>query len=152
MKHLLSILFAIPLLFLVACNSARTISGEVNFISSPEPGTVLLSAGGYGPTKPQAISNAEANAFSTLIFKGIPGSQQQLPMLPDETASRKKHSAYFDQFFKGGYKPFMMLSESQSSYAAGRKGRKNISQRVKINVDALRREFENRGITRKFGL
>lgn len=152
MKNHLLVLFSLTILMATACNSARTISGEVNFISAPEPGTVLVSAGGYGPTKPQAISNAEVNAFSTLIFKGIPGSQQQLPMLPDEATSRKKHSAYFDQFFKGGYKPFMMLSEAQSSYAAGRKGRKNITQRVKINVDALRRDLETNGITRKFGL
>jgi len=46
----------------------------------------------------------------------------------------------------------MMLSEAQSAYAAGRKGRKNITQRVKINVDALRRDLETNGITRKFGL
>ncbi|MFN0212671.1 MAG: hypothetical protein ACKVT2_00325 [Saprospiraceae bacterium] len=152
MQNYYPALFSIFFSFLLACNSARTISGEVNFIAAPEPGTILVSAGGYGPTKAQAISNAEANAFSALIFKGIPGSQQQLPMLPDETASRKQHTLYFDQFFKGGYKPFMMLSESQSSYAAGRKGRKNISQRVKINVDALRRDLEQNGITRKFGL
>lgn len=152
MKNHYPVFFFLVVLLFTACNSARTISGEVNFIAAPEPGTVLVSAGGYGPTKPQSISNAEANAFSTLIFKGLPGSQQQLPMLPDESASRKKHSEYFDQFFKGGYKPFMMLSESQSAYAAGRRGRNNITQRVKINVDALRREFEQRGITRKFGL
>ena len=152
MKNYLPMLLLLSVCFWTACNSARTISGEVNFIASPEPGTVLVSAGGYGPTKPQAILNAEANAFNTLIFKGIPGSQQQLPMVPDEAASRKKNAAFFDQFLNGGYKPFMMLSESQSSYAAGRKNRNNITQRVKINVDALRRELEQRGVVRKFGL
>jgi hypothetical protein len=152
MKHFSTALFSLTLLLFTACNSAKTISGEVNFIASPEPGTVMVSVGGYGPSKPQAIRNAEANAFSTLIFKGIPGSQQQLPMVPDEKTSRQQHGDYLEQFFNGGYKPFMMLSESQSAYAAGRKGRKNITQRVKINVDALRRELEQRGIVRKFGL
>jgi hypothetical protein len=152
MKYQNTVLYMFTLLLLNACNSAKTISGEVNFIAAPEPGTVMVSAGGYGPTKPLAIQNAEANAFNTLIFKGIPGSQQQLPMVSDELNSRKKQAAYFDALLSGGYKPFLMLSESQSDYAAGRKGRKNISQRVKINVDALRRDMEQHGVTRKFGL
>ena len=146
------VLFAFAFSAFASCNSAKTISGEVNFIASPEPGTVMVSSGGYGPTKPLATINAESNAFSTLIFRGIPGSQQQLPMIADEGSARKQHSAYFEQLLKGGYKPFMMLSEQQSAYAAGRNRRKNLTQRVKINVDALRRDMEQSGVVRKFGL
>ena len=123
MHNIYLVLFSVVCLGFSACNSAKTASGEVNFIASPEPGTVMVSTGGYGPTKPLAIKNAESNAFSTLIFKGIPGSSQQLPMVPDERGARKMHGAYFDELLNGGYKVFMMASDSQSSYAAGRRKR-----------------------------
>lgn len=139
-------------LFSISCNSAKTVSGEVNYLASPEPGTVIVSAAGYGPSKEAAIQNAESNAFNSLLFRGIPGSQQQLPMIADEAAARKVHSTYLDKLLGGGYKAFMLLSTPQSAFAAAHNGRKNITQQVKINVDALRRDMEQHGVVRKFGL
>lgn len=138
--------------FLISCNSAKTVSGEVNYLATPEPGTVMVSAAGYGPSKSAAMQNAESNAFNSLIFRGIPGSQQQLPMIANEAAARKTHGAYLEKLLGGGYKAFMLLSTPQSDYAAARNGRKNLTQQVKINVDALRRDMEQHGVVRKFGL
>ncbi|MBK8565783.1 MAG: hypothetical protein IPN76_21185 [Saprospiraceae bacterium] len=137
----------------LSCNSSKVITGEVNYLNATEAGTLLVSAAGYGQSKPDAIANAQTNAFNNLIFRGIPGSQYQLPMVQDESKARKEHGKYFSNLLEqGGYKPFMMLSEEQTGYSVSRKGQKNITVMVKINVDALRRDMEQKGVVRKFGL
>jgi hypothetical protein len=152
-KQLLWHLNAFILLLLTSCNSSRINTGEVNYLAPSEKGTILVSAAGYGTSKPDAIGNAESNAFNNLIFRGIPGSQHQLPMVQNEGEVRKQHSTYFSNLLdSGGYKTFMMTSEEQSGFVAARKNQKNILIKVKINVDALRRDMEQQGVIRKFGL
>ncbi len=143
----------ICLALLASCNSSKMSTGEVNYLSSSEQGTLLVSAAGYGASKAAAIANAEAAAFKNLIFRGIPGSQYHLPMVPDEASARKHHGSYFTKLLDGsGYKSFLMLSEEMSAFSPARKNQKNILMKVKINVDALRRDMEQNGVVRKFGL
>ncbi|MEK7253209.1 MAG: hypothetical protein AAB316_00560 [Bacteroidota bacterium] len=133
------------------CNSSKTLTGEVNYLTDSELGTVLVSAAGYGASKSQAVSNAETNAFNTLIFNGIPGSQYRLPMV--EASEKGKHKTYFYRLLdEQGYKSFLMLSEPQTAFSGGRKNQKNILVKVKINVDGLRRDMEQAQVVRKFGL
>jgi hypothetical protein len=153
MKSRITLLpFAIYLLIL-GCTAKKVYSGEVNYLSATEPGTLFVSAAGYGETKANAIGNAEVNAFNTLIFKGVPGSQHHMPMLKDEAAARSEFKSYFDNLlYKNGYKAFMMLSEAKTDYQLTGRNQKNILVDVKINVAALRREMEQHGVLRKFGL
>lgn len=145
-------MFALALL-LPSCNSSKISTGEVNYISSSEKGTIMVSAAGYGKSKPDAINNAETSAFKNLIFRGIPGSQYQLPIVPNEAEARKQHNTYFENLLANGkYKSFMMLSEELSAFSPANKNQKNILMKVKINVDALRRDMEQQGVVRKFGL
>lgn len=142
---------AVLLLGVAACNSNKTITGEVNFLNATEPGTLYVSAGGYGLTRPEAIANAERNAFNCLIFRGVPGSQYRLPLVSDERAARKAHGRYFEQLLEGdGYRSFLMSSEIRSDFQA-RLHRNNLTAAVKINVDALRRDMENQNVIRKLG-
>lgn len=142
---------AAALTLVAACNSSKTMTGEVNFLSATEPGTVYVSAGGYGLTKPEAIANAERNAFNCLIFRGVPGSQYRQPMVSDENAARKAHGRYFQQLIEGdGYRAFLMSSEIRSDFQV-RRHRNNLTSAIKINVDALRRDMENQNVIRKLG-
>lgn len=137
----------------ISCNSSKTITGEVNYLTQTEPGTLLVSAAGYGKSKPDAIANAQESAVDNLLFRGIPGSQYHLPMVQNEREARSKHGGYFKNLLEqGGYKSFMMLSEEQTGFSPARKNQKNITVKVKINVDALRRDMEQQGVVRKFGL
>lgn len=147
-----SILLAACLLFAAACSAPKTITGEVNFVASPEPGTLHLSAAGYGRTKKEAIENSERNAFYNLLFKGIPGSQYSLPMVPNAADAQKTHQKYFTQFLDGGgYKRFMMGSDLQTGFEPIRRASENVKNLVKIDVTSLRRELEASQIIRKLG-
>lgn len=153
MKKLRCFFAPFCLALLVSCNTSKISTGEVNYLSNTEQGTLLVSAAGYGASKASAIANAEAAAFKNLIFRGIPGSQYHLPMVPDETSARKQHGGYFTKLLDGsGYKTFMMLSEEMSAFSPARKNQKNMLIKVKINVDALRKDMEENGVIRKFGL
>jgi hypothetical protein len=137
---------------LMACNSPKTITGEVSYAGSKEPGTISLSVAGYGRTKKEAIENAERNAFYNLLFKGIPGSQYALPMVPGGADAQPKHKKYFDNLLEQkGYKLFMMSSDLQSDFQPIKRASENVMNLVKIDVTSLRRDLESNQIIRKLG-
>ena len=63
--------------------------------STTEEGTIRIHANGIGNNERTAYQNAVQNAFSRLLFQGIPESVQSTPMIPDETAARQQHAAVF---------------------------------------------------------
>lgn len=146
------LLAAVVLSALMACNSSKIVTGEVNYIGSQEPGTIQVSAAGYGATKKAAIENAERNAFYNLLFKGIPGSQYNLPMVPDGDKAQAKHKRYFTELLdEAGYKRFMMHSEPNSAFRPQVRSGENVQNYLKIDVTSLRRDLESHQIIRKFG-
>lgn len=148
-----TLLITLLMALTVACNSSKTMTGEVNYSGVSEPGTLLVSASGYGVTRFAAVSNAERNAFNNLIFHGIPGSQHHLPMIRDEKTALQENNTYFQQLLDNqGYKSFLMTSDAQSVFDPSRHNGQNIKVKIKINVDALRRDMEQKGVLRKFGI
>lgn len=132
MKKLRCFFAPFCLALLVSCNTSKISTGEVNYLSNTEQGTLLVSAAGYGTSKALAIANAEAAAFKNLIFRGIPGTQYHLPIMENEASARQQHSSYFAKLLDGpGYKSFMMLSEEMSAYSPARKNQKTYSSRLK---------------------
>ncbi len=150
MKALFYLTSFLSIFLLQACGSTSKInSGEVEYLGESEQGTILLTAAGYGSSQSEAITNAEINAFRTLIFKGVPGSQYHLPIIKDEASALHTHSGYFKHLLDaGGYKSFLMQSESNANYSS----KATLTQRIKINVASLRRDMEGQGVIRKFGL
>lgn len=138
--------------FFSACASSKK-TGETTFGGNSEVGTILLNTAGYGTLKANAIESAEINAFNNLIFRGIPGSQYQLPMVENEQKTKKEHSAYFDELLKNKkYKAFLLSTANASDLNINLSRQKTISINVKINVNALRRDMEQNGVIRKFGM
>ena len=133
--------------------SPRTIpySAQVEFLYKHEHGTIGLNSTGYGKNRVHAIEDAQKNALNILIFKGVPGSEMNLPLVQNESETRSKYSEYFKTFFDRQYYKMYVVSSTESS-ALVKSGRlKKISVDVKINYVSLRKELEQNNIIRKFG-
>lgn len=142
------------LIQLWSCTSTKNIpyqrTGEVVFIEQANEGTITLNSIAYASNKSDAIFYAEKNAFENLFFKGIPGSQQNVPMIPNEGKSVAENQSFFNNFFNNGeYRKFVsesvIIDENKNSSGI------YISQELVIDVKALRKYLENKNVTRKFG-
>ncbi len=140
------------ILMLTCCKTIYHTSAEVNYLSGTEQ-TVSVRAVGIGTNEETAIINAEQKVFDVLFFRGLPQSQQKLPMVGnDETAEKTKNKKYFDKFYDGQqHKTFVMSSIPVSGLTKTKSG-KSITVDVKVNLSALRSDLETFGVIRKFGL
>ena len=137
----------------MAFNACRTIypSAEVNYISGTEQ-TVTVRSVGIGINEEKALINAEQKVFDVLFFRGLPQSNQKLPMVgSDESAEKTKHKDYFNKFYDGKRHKTFVMSSIPVSGLTKVKGGKSITVDVKINLNALRSDLETFGVIRKFG-
>lgn len=126
-------------------------SAEVNFIRKDAQGTIILNSLGYGSDLKSAKTDAEKNAFKVVLFRGIPGTELNLPLVTNETESKSRNKDYYKGLFEEEkYKSFMMYS-NESSDLIKLKGVKRISVDLKINYNSLRKDLEQNNITKKFG-
>jgi hypothetical protein len=148
MRHYLIIF----ILGLYSCSPRiQPYSGEVNFLYKEAQGTIGVKSLGYGKNQQEAVLDAQKNAFRVILFKGIPGTELNIPLLENENDAKSKHSDYLKRFFdEGNYKTFMM-SSTESSNLINMKGTKKIAVDVKINYNSLRKDLEQNQLIRKFG-
>lgn len=126
-------------------------SAEVSFIYKEAQGTIALKSIGYGNNQTDAVTDAQKNAFEVLLFKGLPGTELNIPLIENESEVKSKYSEYLKKFFDEGiYKSFMM-SSTESSNLIKIKGGKKIAVDVKINYNSLRKDLEKNQLIRKFG-
>ena len=141
-------LFAIVLL-LNACattQKATEFNCEATFDSEATlwklPGVVSLRAVAYGNSKESAKEAAKKCAVRSVLFKGIPGSQCQKPLI-DEPLAEQKNASFYKEFFKtsGTYLSFVsettvdQMIRERSGYRAG--------LFVKVNYSQLQTYLEN---------
>ena len=140
------------LIFMVACAKKNIpYSAEVNFLYKEAQGTIAVKSTGYGKNKKEAVEDAQRNAFRVLLFKGIPGTELNIPLVPNETEARFKHPEYFKILLdRGGYKSFTMSSDETSALIKAY-GTKKINVDIKINYNSLRKDLEQNQVIRKFG-
>ncbi len=151
-KKAMKLIYFLATCLLFACVSPKK-TGESLYAGSSESGTILLKSSGYGILKGSAIQNAEINAFNNLIFRGIPGSQYSLPMIENEQQAKSEHKDYFNNLYEQKrYKSFLLSTASESDLNINLSSQKTITIETKINVNALRRDMEQNGVIRKFGL
>lgn len=150
MKQILFLTIAI--LGFQRCNPGlQSYSGEVNFLYKESQGTIAVKSLGYGRNQTEAVTDAQINAFKVLLFRGLPGTELNTPLIENEKEARSRNGDYFDSFFdKDHYKTFLM-SSTESSNLIKMKGTKKISVDLKINYASLRRDLEQNQIIRKFG-
>jgi hypothetical protein len=126
-------------------------SGEVNFLYKDAQGTIGVKSTGYGTNKKDAVEDAHKNAFQIILFKGIPGTELNIPLVENENAARSKNGEYFTRLLEGGnYRSFLM-SSNESSGLMKSQGTKKINVDMKINYNSLRKDLEQNQVIRKFG-
>jgi hypothetical protein len=127
-------------------------TGEVNFLYKEAQGTIGIKSIGYGKNKKQAVEDAQKKAFLILLFKGIPGTELNIPLVQNEYETRAKHSSYFTTLLdEGNYRTYIM-SSAESSALSKAYGTKKIAVDIKINYNSLRKDLEQNQVIRKFGL
>lgn len=152
MKRLIYFGVMALLIFIMPCCKTIYPSAEVNYLSGTEQ-TVSVRVVGVGTNEEQAIINAEQKVFDVLFFRGLPESQQKMPMVgSDESAEKSKNKKYFDKFYDGQRHKTFVMSSIPVSGVTKVKGGKSITVDVKVNLSALRSDLETFGVIRKFGL
>ncbi len=162
-KIIVSIGFTLVLLMsspwaIAQSNNTRSIDNfnyEVQFIRVGLEGTILFKIFSYGRNEIECIQNAKLNAIKAVIFKGIPGSDLQKPLVT-EPGAQEKYRNYFEIFFgkNGKYLRFVSLSGDGSinpddRFKVGRQYK--IGVVVSVQKAELRKELEDANIINKLG-
>lgn len=144
------IILLLPILFLGCKTTYYT--HQINYLEETAQ-TISLRCVGYGNNRFTAINDAEQAAFKTLLFRGIPSSQQKDAMVStNEKESLQKNSIYFNELLsKGRYKTFITSSVPVSDIVHYKGSTKQITVDVKINLYGLRKDLEQNNIIRPFG-
>ncbi len=151
-----TIIVSLLMLLLVTGGCSRKIipsSAEVNYLSGKD-GTITMRAMGISSKNQEdAISNAVRNAFEVVLFRGLPGSEQNTALIgTDEAEGKVKYKYYFDKFYgEQRYKSFVMSYLPNGPLIKSKGGKKSIAVDVKINLSALRNDLTQNNIIRKFG-
>lgn len=151
MKHTYKFLFVI-IIGLQSCSpKLQPYSAEVNFIYKEATGTIAVKSTGYGNNQTDAVSDAQKNAFKVILFKGLPGTELNVPLIENENEAKSKYSDYFKKFFDDEHYKTFMMSSTESSNLIKMKGLNKITVDVKINYNSLRKDLEQNQLIRKFG-
>lgn len=151
MKNLLFLSYCC--LFLFGCSTSSSLTGETTYAGPSEKGTLLVNAQGYGSSKNTALENASRNAFKNLLFKGIPGSYQYLPLLGEKALQvQAQKEAFFKDFFVSKTYEQFILNKEVGKFRSSGKGQANLLAKLHINASALRSYLEQKQVIRKFGL
>ena len=115
--------------------------------------TITLRCSGVGTTKVKAIENAELYAIETILFRGVPNTQQKVPLVNiDEKTAKSQNAKYFSELLdEERYKTFILSSVTTSELSHKKGNKKTITVDVKVNVRALRTDLERADVIRKFG-
>jgi hypothetical protein len=148
------LIICIYILGLLNCSPkifSQPYSSQVVFLNKDEIGTITVNSKGFGRKENDAIIDAQCNAFNIILFKGIPGTDLNLPLVENENEAKSKNSEYFTKFFKGGGYHNFLKSSTLSEEPVKVKGGKLYSIDLKINYNSLRTDLEQNDIVRKFG-
>lgn len=149
-------IFLAALLLMVASCSKKTIAptAETTYLTYKE-GVLNVRSTGYCTLtdyKDQCIDAAQQNAFKTLFYRGIPGSQQNTPLIGIDEKEKTANEKFMKDFFASGrYKTFIVSSTPVSDLIRQRK-QKSITVDVGINLASLRKELEHNKVIKPFGL
>jgi len=140
------------LLFLIGCSRPAAISyqrtGEVRFVSTEDKGTITVDSKGFASDISTATYYAERNAFENLLFKGIPGSNQVQPIIPDENIAWQQHGAVLKKLLSEDYSKFVMSAETRYRSESEPV---EIDRTISVDINSLRKYLESEGVIRKFG-
>jgi len=152
MKTTIKLLALVTLL--VGCTTTKPIpyvrTGLVKSVDQDRQ-TITLTSEARAENAGKASYFAEINAFENLLFKGIPNSNQEKPLVSNESKSVSKHQAFYqDLLDKRGYERYVMSSLLNQKYESG--GVHTVVQEIQIDLHSLRKVLEQNNIIKSFGL
>jgi len=150
MKRIIA-LFALTFAVL-SCSSPRGFyTYKVASIPSAEEGVIYLESSGIAGNEKDAYNDAAGNAFSTVLYKGLPGSVQPKALVDDEALAKKNHPGAMDCFTKFEcYNKFIVATE-KTGIPVKEKNGTVVNLRLKINLSSLKTYLETNGVIRRFG-
>ncbi len=152
------VLLAGMLLLASVVTQAQAYSHSVHAATIDDPslatpvGMVWVQSTGFGKKDVIAQLDAEKAAMETLVFQGIAGTQFSMPLVADEAASRRDHAEFYTSFFdQQGFRAFVNKTQAVQGLTKF-KGGKKLETRVLVDVNGLRKHFEDKGLIKKFGM
>lgn len=113
--------------------------------------TITLISEGQAENMGKSASFAERNAIENLLFKGIPKSNQEKPMINNESKVRRDNQAFYMNFIENrGFQLYITSSTVNDHYVSG--GVHVVKQRIEIDLTNLRKHLVTNKIVRGFGL
>jgi len=147
------IIYLAIITILISCTPAKklqfTRTGEVeceNYTTS----VIKVRSTARASDLSGAVYFAERNAFENLLFKGIPDCNLRTPLIENEGTFMSKHKAEFEQLINSNYVKYIVKSSTLNSNTE--KGTTAITQLITIDLSALRKDLESKGLIRKFGI
>jgi hypothetical protein len=126
---------------------------EIQFLRTGVEGTELFKVYTYCKKEKDCFEYAKMDAVKAIMFKGIPGSGMQRPMIT-EVGAEDKFRDFFKEFFKEGGKYLNYVAISNDGSISD-EDRVKVGKKLKIGVILsvqkanLRRELEAAGIVQK---
>jgi len=139
-------------LFFSSCSSKAPMMVDVTYKHYTNE-IMSLDVFGYGSNKIEAIENAQMKAVDAILFRGIPNSNLNTPLVgTNEIEIRRNNKKYFERFEnEKRYLSFITQSICNTPLHKLENGHKGVLAIIKINIVSLRRDLEENGIIRKFG-
>ena len=152
MKRIIILCFGLLCTF-ISCSPKVYPVQSCNLVAD-QNNTITLRSSGFGKQKVEALDAAERYALETILFRGVPGSQYSSPLIGvNEEQVRQSNPRYFKEFFENGrHKSFIMSSVPVLDYSWTKYKAWTISADITINVVSLRKDLEQHGVIRRFGL
>ena len=139
----------------VGCRTSATPLGTYEYAAgvSQHAGELIMTTYGNGKNTTEANTDAIKDGMWVILFRGLPGSSQARPLIPPDqfTEFDAENHPYFNEFWADRYNSFLIGSSHIRTDKTKDAGFVSVVEII-INMDALRRDLEQNGIIRKFGL
>lgn len=148
-------LFLLSLIvFVASCNATKMIpfsrTGMVKCVEKDRT-TITLESESTASSFETSKEYAVRNAFENLLFKGVPDSNQERPLVSNESSFMSDHKTLYNNLIKAKeYQLFILQSDVVDTY----KTNTTHVTKVKLHVDlkAFKTYLEKNGAIRKFGI
>lgn len=123
----------------------------LSFKNDKNQDNIIFETVGRGKNIDQARENAFENAFYQVLYRGIPNSYANKPLVNEKNIVNNSQKDFLKSFFDlKYYKSFIISYRELDDVKKIKKGKELIIS-IDINYLALKKDLEINGIIRKFG-
>ena len=119
---------------------------NIECLEDKKDGSYIMMAWGAGSTKKEAIDQAQRNAISHIIFKGVNKSSCSIRPLITEVQAEEKYREYISNFFKEEYLNYISLERKSSKSKMKSRSQTTYGIKVKIDVEGIRKKLRTDNI------